>query len=71
MSNINPDSNKDGILTTPSPNLSIKEVQKLANELFGLTGKLKRLNSERDLNYRIDTETGDQYVIKIDILFFP
>ncbi|MHA2254060.1 MAG: phosphotransferase, partial [Candidatus Kariarchaeaceae archaeon] len=65
MSNINPDSNKDGILTTPSTNLSIKEVQKLANELYGLTGKLKRLNSERDLNYRITTPSGDQYVIKI------
>jgi 4-aminobutyrate aminotransferase-like enzyme/Ser/Thr protein kinase RdoA (MazF antagonist) len=56
---------KNEILETQSPNLTNNEVKKLAKDLFGLSGKLFPLDSERDLNFRIDTITGEQYVIKI------
>lgn len=53
------------ILETQSPDFPIEKVYDIANKLYGLTGKLSPLNSERDQNFRISTETGDQFVLKI------
>ena len=56
---------QDELLKTPAPNFSLEDVRSLANQLFGLIGSLKQLDSERDQNFHIVTESGNQYVIKI------
>ena len=61
MSNVN----QNDILETQSPNFSAEQVKDFADRLYGLTGKISPLESERDQNFRIITETGDQFVIKI------
>ena len=65
MSTANQDLYQGDILKTQSPDFPIEKVNDIANNLYGLTGKLSLLDSERDQNFRITTETGDQYVIKI------
>ncbi len=65
MPNANGDRYQDDILETQSPSFTIEQVKEFANRLYGLTGNLLPLASERDQNFRISTETGDQYVIKI------
>jgi 4-aminobutyrate aminotransferase-like enzyme/Ser/Thr protein kinase RdoA (MazF antagonist) len=59
------ESHQGDVLTTPAPEFSPQHVKDIANQLYGLTGTLSPLDSERDLNFRFDTDTGDQYVIKI------
>ena len=59
------DHEQDALLETPSPGFTPQQVQDFASQLFGLTGELSPLDSERDQNFRIRTEAGDQYVIKI------
>jgi len=61
----NHDPYQGDILKTPTPNFPNEKVKNIANDLYGLTGKLSPLDSERDQNFRITTETGDQFVIKI------
>ncbi len=65
MAILNQGPNQDKLLETPSPNFSIEEIKNIANKLYGLTGTLTPLDSERDQNFQIDTAAGDQYVIKI------
>jgi 4-aminobutyrate aminotransferase-like enzyme/Ser/Thr protein kinase RdoA (MazF antagonist) len=65
MPNVNDDLVQDGILVTPSPSFTIEQVGDIATRLYGLTGRLAPLASERDQNLRISTEAGPQYVIKI------
>jgi 4-aminobutyrate aminotransferase-like enzyme/Ser/Thr protein kinase RdoA (MazF antagonist) len=65
MPNANHDLYQGDILETQSPSFTIEQVKDIANKLYGLTGKLFPLASERDQNFRITTETGDQFVIKI------
>jgi 4-aminobutyrate aminotransferase-like enzyme/Ser/Thr protein kinase RdoA (MazF antagonist) len=65
MSKANYDLYQDHLLKTPSPGFTIEQVKDIAKELFGLTGSLFPLASERDQNMHIRTETGDQFVIKI------
>ncbi len=65
MISSNHDRNQGGLLETPNPDFTIAQVQAIAADLYALTGDLSPLSSERDLNFRIDTEQGDQYVIKI------
>jgi 4-aminobutyrate aminotransferase-like enzyme/Ser/Thr protein kinase RdoA (MazF antagonist) len=65
MSDPNHDVYQDHLLETPSPGFAIAHVKDIAKERFGLTGKLVPLASERDQNFHIRTETGDQFVIKI------
>jgi 4-aminobutyrate aminotransferase-like enzyme/Ser/Thr protein kinase RdoA (MazF antagonist) len=59
------DQYQDDILETQSPSFTIEQVKEVAYNLYGLTGKLLPLDSERDQNFRITTEAGDQFVIKI------
>ena len=56
---------QDDILETQAPTFSNAQVKALAKKRFGLSGELSPLDSERDQNFRIKVETGDQYVIKI------
>ncbi|MCP4544220.1 MAG: aminoglycoside phosphotransferase, partial [Chloroflexi bacterium] len=65
MPNANYDLYQDDILETQSPSFSIEQVKDIANKLYGITGNLFPLDSERDQNFRISTEAGDQFVIKI------
>lgn len=53
------------ILVAKAPEFSVEKVKEFANRLYGITGELSPLDSERDQNYRIRAETGGQYVIKI------
>ncbi len=57
--------NKDDILETRSPNFTIEQVKDTVFKLYGLTGTLSPLDSERDQNFCISTENGKQLVIKI------
>jgi 4-aminobutyrate aminotransferase-like enzyme/Ser/Thr protein kinase RdoA (MazF antagonist) len=65
MPNANHDRYYKELLETQSPSFSIEHVTSIAKRLFGLTGKLSPLDSERDQNFRMSTEAGDQYAIKI------
>ena len=47
------------------PNLSDAEALKLLNEFFGITGSVRELPSERDQNFYVKSEKGDEYVLKI------
>jgi len=65
MPNANHDLYQDDVLVTQAPSFTIGQVKDIANKLYGLTGDLFPLSSERDQNFRISTEAGDQFVIKI------
>jgi 4-aminobutyrate aminotransferase-like enzyme/Ser/Thr protein kinase RdoA (MazF antagonist) len=65
MPNANYYQYQDDILKTQSPSFTIDQVKDIVNQLYGLTGNLFPLVSERDQNFYITTETGDQFVIKI------
>ncbi|MGB2964143.1 MAG: aminotransferase class III-fold pyridoxal phosphate-dependent enzyme [Anaerolineales bacterium] len=65
MATANQDYYQGDILEIPAPNFPIEKVNEIANFLYGLTGKLSSLDSERDQNFRLSTKAGDQYVIKI------
>ena len=60
-----PDSNYDDLLETPSPSFTIEQVADHAYKLYGLTGKLSSLDSERDQNFRIETKDGNRVIMKI------
>jgi 4-aminobutyrate aminotransferase-like enzyme/Ser/Thr protein kinase RdoA (MazF antagonist) len=57
--------NQAAILSTQPPRFSSGEVLEFTRNLYGLDGTVSQLDSERDQNFRIDTPSGDQYVIKI------
>jgi len=65
MSISNQNSGQEALLETSSPEFPIHQVKDFVNKLYGLTGKLSPLESERDQNFRIVTNTGNQYVIKV------
>ena len=49
----------------PRPSFSDAEAGGLAVELYGLSGSIKQLTSERDQNFLIELESGEQFVLKI------
>jgi 4-aminobutyrate aminotransferase-like enzyme/Ser/Thr protein kinase RdoA (MazF antagonist) len=49
----------------PRPSFPEADAQRLALELYGLTGLVTELTSERDQNFLIETPGGDLYVLKI------
>ena len=53
------------LLESPSPSFALDQVLSFADQRYGLTGELSPMDSERDQNFHIRTETGEQYVIKI------
>jgi 4-aminobutyrate aminotransferase-like enzyme/Ser/Thr protein kinase RdoA (MazF antagonist) len=65
MSDADGNHNQARILDTQPPFFSPEEALELARDLYGLDGTISSLNSERDQNFRIDTLSGDQFVIKI------
>jgi 4-aminobutyrate aminotransferase-like enzyme len=65
MPDANHDQYQDDILEIRSPNFTVEQVKDIVNQRYGLTGSLFPLDSERDQNFRISTDVGDQFVIKI------
>ena len=65
MADANYDQYHGDILETQSPSFTIEQVENIAKQLYGLTGNLDPLVSERDQNFRISTEAGEEFVIKI------
>ena len=54
-----------GIQANSNFNFSFKEIQKLVNINYGFTCTLKKLDGEKDLNYRLITKKGKNYYLKI------
>lgn len=52
-------------LTAPPPDFTPAAALDLARTLFGVTGTLQPLTSERDLNFRLTTPRGERFVLKI------
>jgi 4-aminobutyrate aminotransferase-like enzyme/Ser/Thr protein kinase RdoA (MazF antagonist) len=65
MISSNHDRNQGDLLETPNPDFTIAQIEAIAADLYGITGDLSPLGSERDRNFRIATEQGEQYMIKI------
>jgi 4-aminobutyrate aminotransferase-like enzyme/Ser/Thr protein kinase RdoA (MazF antagonist) len=51
-------------LEAPPPDLTAEEAADVAARLFGLSGRVSPLDSERDQNFRIDA-AGESFVLKI------
>lgn len=51
-------------LTTPPPAISPDAAAALVLAHFGKSGRLQRLTSERDLNFRLTTDDGADFVVK-------
>ena len=49
----------------PRPSFSEIDATRLAAELYGRSGQVKELTSERDQNFLVKTTTGEQLVLKI------
>ena len=47
------------------PAISLESISDIVAELYGIKGRFSQLNSERDLCYRIETEKGDSFVLKV------
>ena len=47
------------------PDFSCPEALQALQSIYGITGELKPLASERDLNFRVTTPAGEQYLFKI------
>jgi 4-aminobutyrate aminotransferase-like enzyme/Ser/Thr protein kinase RdoA (MazF antagonist) len=65
MSNVIREFSQDNVLETKAPDFITKQVKEFISNLYGLTGKLSPLDSERDQNFLFITEDKNQYVIKI------
>ena len=65
MAAIDPGFSQDKLLSTKAPEFSLDEISDLAEKLYGLTGSLSPLGSERDQNSHLITAAGQGYVIKI------
>jgi 4-aminobutyrate aminotransferase-like enzyme/Ser/Thr protein kinase RdoA (MazF antagonist) len=52
-------------LQAQRPALSSDEALRLAEELYGLTGTLQSLPSERDQNFQLTTPTRESFVLKV------
>lgn len=53
------------IVNPHRPHFSEQESEKLAHELYGLTGRARQLPGERDQNFYLRTESGEGFVLKI------
>ncbi|MBK8989463.1 MAG: hypothetical protein IPM39_25960 [Chloroflexi bacterium] len=47
------------------PSFTAQEAIQIAQDVYGITGHVKPLPSERDQNYRLIGENGRSYVLKI------
>ncbi len=47
------------------PPFTERNALRIADKLYGVTGSVQELPSERDRNYLLSTQTGEEYVLKI------
>jgi Ser/Thr protein kinase RdoA (MazF antagonist) len=52
-------------LSTAAPSLAAAQVAELVGRLYGISGSVRALSSERDQNCCIETADGERYVVKI------
>ncbi len=52
-------------LATPSPSLTVGEVESLVRAQYGIHGVARLLTSERDQNFHLVTPGGDAFVVKV------
>jgi 4-aminobutyrate aminotransferase-like enzyme len=65
MSITNDNHQQNELLETRSPGFTIDQTKDIVNNLYGLTGKLFPLDSERDQNFSMVADSGDQFVVRI------
>ncbi|MCA9931026.1 MAG: hypothetical protein KC419_21220, partial [Anaerolineales bacterium] len=51
-------------LQAKRPSFTPEEAHNIVSQLYGLSGKLKSLPSERDQNFLFTTSTGEQFTLK-------
>lgn len=54
-----------GYLDRNLPQFSLNQVKTIVAELYNIDGDYKELNCERDISYRICTQSGATYIVKI------
>ncbi len=47
------------------PNFDVTQADEIVKSLYGLSSSLKELPSERDQNYHVVADNGEEYVLKI------
>jgi 4-aminobutyrate aminotransferase-like enzyme/Ser/Thr protein kinase RdoA (MazF antagonist) len=52
-------------LETPPPRFSLEEAEAISRHLFGVIGSASPLDSERDQNFRVVSEDGRSFLLKI------
>ena len=52
-------------LTTTPPNFSLADAERTANEHFGIGARAKRLVSDKDQNFCLETNDGSRFTLKI------
>lgn len=52
-------------LIAPSPAFGVSEAARIAERSFGVSGTVSELGGERDQNFRVDTDDGAAFVLKI------
>lgn len=53
------------LLNTKPPGFSLADAEKIARQLFCINGQAQLLDSERDQNFRLETDDGRRYTLKI------
>ncbi len=53
------------VLETPAPDFTRDQAEQMAMEYFGIRARAGNLVSERDQNFRLQSEDGEKYVLKI------
>jgi 4-aminobutyrate aminotransferase-like enzyme/Ser/Thr protein kinase RdoA (MazF antagonist) len=52
-------------LTYPAPHFSAPDAEQLARDIFGINARASALDSERDRNFRLETGTEADWILKI------
>jgi 4-aminobutyrate aminotransferase-like enzyme/Ser/Thr protein kinase RdoA (MazF antagonist) len=53
------------ILTSPPPSFTLDQIAEIARDLYGLTGQISPLDSERDQNVKLVEADGGTWILKI------
>jgi len=53
------------VISTQPPQLSYSEVQEIINNIYGIEASVLTLDSERDQNFHLKGDDGNEYVLKI------
>jgi len=53
------------VISTQPPQLSDSEVQEIIQNIYGIEASVLTLDSERDQNFHLKGDDGNEYVLKI------